>query len=217
MTRLLLCDLDDTLVERTATFARWVDGFLAARGVDGAQREWVMAQDQRGYRRRDDLFAAMKVRFGLAEDVAALIGGFYAEFGPMFRCEDAVRDALMRARSAGWKIAIVTNGSPTQEGKITAAGLPELVDGWCISAVEGCRKPDAQILERAAEKCGASLDGAWMIGDSPEMDIGVAHAAGIRSVWIGCHVNWPHGAPISPTFIAGSFPDALDLVLAVDH
>lgn len=42
---LLLCDLDDTVLDRAATFRRWVEGFLARRGLDPAGAGWLIEQD----------------------------------------------------------------------------------------------------------------------------------------------------------------------------
>lgn len=214
MSPLLLCDLDDTVLDRAATFERWVDGFLAARGVAREQRAWLIEQDDRGFRPKPELFAVVRERFGLTEEVDELVDAFERTFGPMFRCADDVREVLVRARADGWKIALVTNGPPSQERKILAAGLPDLVDAWCISSVDGWRKPDVRLLELAAERCGQQLAGAWMIGDSPEADIGAAHAAGIPSVWMACGRSWPDELAFAPTLVARSFPEAVEAVLS---
>jgi hypothetical protein len=62
---------------------------------------------------------------------------------------------------------------------------------WVISETVGHRKPDPAIFAAAAETAGCSLNGAWMIGDSPQADIGGASAAGISSVWISAGRPWP--------------------------
>lgn len=214
MAPVLLCDLDDTLVDRAATFERWAEQFLSEHGVDAGEAGWLVEEDRRGYRGRPELFRAVKERFALAAAVDDLVDGFYQTFGPMFRCAVEVQEALARLRSEGWRIAIVTNGEPSQLGKIMAAGLPDLVDGWCISAVEGCRKPDPEILRRAAARAGGTLDGAWMIGDSPELDIGAAAAAGIPSVWVAGGRAWPAGLPFAPAGQVRTFAEAVDFVLA---
>lgn len=107
----------------------------------------------------------------------------------------------------------MTNGSPSQEDKILATGLHELVDTWCISEVEGCRKPEVRLLQIAADRCGEPLDSALMIGDNPESDIGAAHAAGIRSVWLRHGRTWSH-PDFAPTYQADSFPEAVELVMS---
>lgn len=106
----------------------------------------------------------------------------------------------------------MTNGSPPQESKIRASGLENLVDTWCISEVEGIRKPDPRLLQLGAERCGLSLDSAWVIGDGPAADIAAAHAAGLPSVWIRRGRAWVESA-FFPTLQADSFHQAVELVL----
>ena len=52
-----------------------------------------------------------------------------------------------------------------------------------------------------------------MIGDNPDSDIGAAHAAGIRSVWLRHGRPWPR-EDFAPTHEADSFPEAVDMVLS---
>jgi len=209
----LLCDLDDTLVDRGAAFARWAAEFAAQHGQSDDFVEWLFEIDDAGFGPRPEFFVSIHERLALAQTVDELIADYYRAFLPQFRSDDAVRAALASARAQGWSIAIVTNGPDTQHDKIHHAGLEPLVDAWCVSSVEGHWKPDARLLELAAERCNLTLDGAWMIGDNPDSDIGAAHAAGIRSVWLRHGRPWPR-ADFAPTYEADSFPEAVDLVLS---
>ena len=58
-----------------------------------------------------------------------------------------------------------------------------------------------------------TLDGAWMIGDNADADIGAAHAAGIRSVWLRHGRPWPR-EDFAPTYEADSFPEAVEMVFS---
>jgi putative hydrolase of the HAD superfamily len=87
------------------------------------------------------------------------------------------------------------------------------VAGWVISEGAGLRKPDPEIFRLAAARAGQPLDGAWMIGDSAEADIGGARAAGLPGAWLHRGRPWPLTA-FQPGATAGSFPDAVGIVLA---
>lgn len=213
---LLLCDLDDTLVDRQSTFRQWAVDLARDQGEDQAFVEWLVAQDKRGYRPRAEFLGAVKERLELTIAVEDLVRDFRSTFAAMYRCEPAVRTALEHARSSGWKIAIITNGSPNQLAKISAAGLDELVDAVCVSEIDGWRKPDVELFRLAADRCGSTLPGAWMIGDNAEADIGGAHAAGIRSVWLSEGRVWTTPA-YRPTHIAQSLPAAVRFVLSHDN
>jgi putative hydrolase of the HAD superfamily len=41
------------------------------------------------------------------------------------------------------------------------------------------RKPNRRIFEIAAESVGQPLDGSWVVGDDPVLDIGGAAGAGL--------------------------------------
>jgi HAD superfamily hydrolase (TIGR01549 family) len=209
----LLVDLDDTIVDRAGAFAQWAATFVEQRRLGADALPWMIEHDRSGFRPREEFFAGVRERFGVPLSVDELITDFYREFPSLFTCDDEVRDSLVRVRAEGWPIAIVTNGSPTQELKIVAAGLDTLVHTWCISSVEGVRKPDPRLLEIAAERCSTTLAGAWLIGDAPDADIGAAVAAGLSSIWLRHGRPWPRD-DYSPTFEADSFPEAVAMLPA---
>jgi putative hydrolase of the HAD superfamily len=210
--RLLLCDLDETLLDRSGTFQRWATEFAAARSGSDELVAWLIREDLGGYRPRSDFLAAIRRRLELDESVDELVAGFRHQFASMFECAPRVREALRLVRSAGWSIAVVTNGSAVQAEKIRAAGLDALVDAVCISGVDGYAKPDRRLLDLAAERCACSLGGAWIIGDTPASDIGAAHAVGIDSAWITTGRRWTQAA-FKPTIEATQFSEAVDLIL----
>ena len=209
---LLLCDLDQTLVDRTAAFRLWAIALAEAHGVGDDFVEWILSEDGDGDRPRGELFSLVRDRLELADPVEELSDRYMREFTAGFTCEQPVVDALAAARAAGWSIAIVTNGWWPQTGKIDAAGLGHRVDAVCISGIEDVWKPDPRLLEIAAARCGCELEGAWMIGDNPHADIGAAHAAGIDSVWLRYGREWDI-PEYRPTAKADSFAEAVDIVL----
>jgi len=108
----------------------------------------------------------------------------------------------------------VTNGDGRSQGaKIEAAGLADLVDACCISGTEGFWKPAPELFAIAAERCGADLEGGWMIGDNPTADIGGAVACGLQTVWMRHGRLWPPELDYRPTGEADSFAEAADFVL----
>lgn len=207
---LLLCDLDDTLIDRSAAFGRWATAFCAAQRRPELQ-DWLIEQDDAGYRPREAFVADVCERFDL--DAASLTPETFREsFFQLLRAAPGTLGALTSARQAGWRIAVVTNGEAWQLDKVRLAGLTDLVDAVQVCDAQGPRKPDPEALRRAARLAGASLDGAWMVGDNPETDIAAATAAGIRSVWLDAGRPWPPQLT-PPTATAASFAEAVDLVL----
>jgi HAD superfamily hydrolase (TIGR01509 family) len=210
---LLCCDLDNTLVDRAAAFRRWATAFAATHGEGAELVDWLVEIDGDGFGPRPDFYILVRDRVGITAPVSEIVADYYRDFLPQYRADVDIPDALARVRAAGWKVAIVTNGPATQVDKIRHAGLDPLVDTWCVSEIEGTRKPDPGLLRLAAQRTGVPLGGAWMIGDDAEADIGAAHAAGIRSVWLRRGRAWPL-RELAPTFEAATFGEAVDRVLS---
>jgi putative hydrolase of the HAD superfamily len=209
---LLLCDLDDTLIDRSGAFRRWAADFAAEHAIAGDGLEWMLDLDSDGHVNRPDYLAAVRERFGLAVTAERLEADYHRVYPAYVRPPGPETfSALRDLRAAGWRIGLVTNGAPSQEAKLAHAGLLDCLDGWAISEVVGCRKPHPGIFRAAAERCGAALDGAWVVGDHGPADIAGASALGLRSVWLRRGREWRHRG-LRPTHVADSFGEAARLV-----
>lgn len=216
---LLMCDLDDTLVERGPVFRAWAESFVQRRQHAPELVEWIVEQDGGGYRPRQDFLRAVADRVRLDEPLEAFVASYNDEFPSMYRLKPDVEAALHEVRDGGWSVAVVTNGNTeVQSRKLAATGLDAMVDGVCISDDVGCRKPDPRIFELAAERAGAALDGAWMVGDNLVADVGGAAGVGIRSVWVRLDQPWPSypltDDRVTADLTASSFCEAIGMVLA---
>jgi putative hydrolase of the HAD superfamily len=210
---LLLCDFDDTLVDRTGMFQRWGAAYLAELAAPPEDIGWLLDIDQRGLAHRPDVFGSIIDRYALEETVESLTERYHRDFFPSFRLHDDVIAALRAARDAGFKIAVVTNGSVlAQQAKLEATGVTAHVDALCVAEGVGHWKPAREIFEIAAERCGEPIEGAWMVGDNPVADIGGARACGARTVWIRTG-TWPSDLDYEPDYAVDSFPDAVALAL----
>lgn len=223
MRRIALFDLDNTLIDRQAAFRRWAAAFLETRGLDEDDVDWLVRADDDGYASRVDLFAQLRRRYRLTQSVEGLRSDYERDYPLFFEPDPAVCGALEKLRSAGWRIAIVTNGPATQHVKIARAGLVDLIDACCVSDEIRSQKPDRRIFEHAVAACrrhgGVGPPGTdglpedtWMIGDSPEHDMVGARALGIRTVWIHRHRPWPIDG-FEPDHRAASVPDAVTILL----
>lgn len=207
--RLVCFDLDNTLIDRDGAFLAWARWWVGRAGVGDRAVEWLVAHDNGGFTPRGELFARFEERFGvgISEDE-------YDREHPSFTwVEPAVLDGLASLRTAGWRVAVVTNGGVVQQSrKLAHTGIDRAVDYCCISEAAGVRKPDAQIFTIAAEGAGATLDNGWMVGDHPSYDIAGGKNAGLNTIRIGHHhqVDSPvadrHFASVLeafPTILAG--------------
>jgi FMN phosphatase YigB (HAD superfamily) len=180
--RLACFDLDNTLIDRDGAFLAWARWWVDDAGLGPAAVDWLVAHDGGGFTPRGELFAAFEKEFGVAISVDE-----YDRVHPSFTwVEPAVLEGLACLRTAGWRLAVVTNGGVVQQSrKLAHTGIVDAVDYCCISEAVGVRKPDARIFSIAAENAGASLDGGWVVGDHPAYDIAGGINAGLRTSRIG--------------------------------
>jgi len=213
---LVLFDLDNTLVDRQAAHRRWAESFAARYGLGEPGVAWLCEADDDGFARREVVFAGLRERFGVAEAVDDLVRAYRDEYPTYFSPDDAVSDALVRLRRAGWRIGVVTNGPSSQHVKMERAGLVDLVDACCVSDEIGAAKPDRRIFETAIERCGGRpVDGraTWMVGDAPGPDIGGARDVGLCTMWLHRGRRWEE-AGYRPDAVAQTVAEAVDILLA---
>ena len=214
--RLLLLDLDNTLIDRAALFRGWALDFLERQGLDALEVDWLVERDGDGLVAKDVFFDRVRARYRLHATAAALQADYHERY-PAFTIPPsaATVEALVTLRQRQWRLGIVTNGPPMQEAVVDNAGLRSHVDAVCVSASVGLRKPDPAIFVLAAENCGADTADNWMLGDSPDHDIAGAFAAGMRAGWIARHRSWP-AASARPTLIADDVAQAVAMLLAAE-
>jgi FMN phosphatase YigB (HAD superfamily) len=206
--RLACFDLDNTLIDRDGAFLAWARWWVGRAGLGDEAVEWLVAHDNGGFTPRASLFAGFRDRFGISvsEDE-------YDREHPSFTwVELAVLDGLQSLRTAGWRVAVVTNGGVVQQSrKLDHTGIARAVDYCCISEAAGVRKPDAQIFKIAAEGAGATLDGGWMVGDHPSYEMAGGKNAGLNTIRIGHH--HPIYTPVADQHFA-SVLEAFPTILA---
>ncbi|TMM33439.1 MAG: HAD family hydrolase [Actinobacteria bacterium] len=188
---LLLLDLDNTLLDRAAAFRTWAGDFLRAIGAPAEDIDWLLDADADGLTDRWDLADALRDRYLLRTPLIDLVEGMRDGVVHNTRLDPLVACALTIAGNVGWVPVVVSNG-PTrqQEAKIRKTGLDQYLADWVISEEAGVSKPNPRIFAIAADRARTSLSGAWLVGDSPEADIGGANALGLPSVWLHRGRQW---------------------------
>ncbi|GAA2516439.1 HAD family hydrolase [Pilimelia columellifera] len=213
---LLILALDNTVIDRTGPFRAWAQRFLADLGAPAADLDWLMGVDADGLTSRWDVADAIIDRYRLTRSPYGLAEELHE--GPLARTRlsPLTAGALRIARDAGWTPVIATNGSAhEQEDRIRRTGLDRYVADWLISEEVGVSKPNPRIFQTLARRVGMRLEGAWIIGDSPEADISGACSLGLRSVWIHRGRNWIEPR-YEPTRTAANVVSAIGVVLGVD-
>lgn len=212
MQRLVIFDLDNTLVDRQGPLADWVSAFSTQHALDDDSRLHLLQFVQE--RACPETFEAIRSQYGLVPSAAALWRDYLAHMVRSVTCPAHVLEGLSRLRRAGWRVVIATNGeSEIQTAKVAGAGIADHVDAVCTSEAAGVRKPGIVIFEKAAASCGANLaHGGWMVGDGADTDIHGGSAAGLRTIWISGGRPWS-GGDIAPDHVTTDVRQAIDLLL----
>ena len=117
-------------------------------------------------------------RFGAMLGVAdtdALVDRLFAGMQP----DEAMIDAVRRARAAGVRTGLVSNSWGTS--RYDRDGLAELFDAILISGEVGLHKPEPEIYELAAEQVGVPAELCVFVDDLPE-NVDGARAVGMTAV-----------------------------------
>jgi putative hydrolase of the HAD superfamily len=211
---LVFLALDDTLLDRSGAFILWAKGFLDEIGAPADDLDWLVSVDADGLTSRWDLADAIRDRYELRVPSIELLEELHE--GPLAheRLDPLVACALQIAGDAGWVPVVVTNGpAEQQESRIRRTGLHNYVADWVISERAGVSKPNPRIFAMAAQRVRMRLGGAWVVGDSPEADIGGAAAMGLPSVWLHRGRSWMDSR-YAPTATVGNVIQGLSAVMA---
>ncbi|KES03396.1 hydrolase [Streptomyces toyocaensis] len=210
--RLVLFDLDGTLVDRQLAYGGAVADLCHRYGLGPEAEAWLISElaDRAN---AVDFFRLCEV-FDLEPSAAELWRGYIDLMVAAVTCRAEVLEGLARLRAAGWAIGVITNGAgDIQRAKLAGTGLASLVDGVAASGDLEIRKPDRRLFELGATRCGVSLaDGGWMVGDNPTGDIGGGHQAGLRTIWLRGR-PWPDGLPAA-YHVVDDVTDAITILLA---
>lgn len=208
---LALFDLDNTLLDRERAFGLWTEEFLGAHGLGPSAVPVIQRADADGFAPRDRFFATLRDELHLATPLDELVADYHLSYPAKYTADPATVDAVRGLRTAGCRVAVVTNGPPSQSAKLAAAGIEDEFDAVCVSSLVGAMKPDPAIFAEAARLCGLPLRG-WMVGDTPEADIGGGIAAGLRTIWIDRGRDWPL-AEFAPDHVVATVPEAAAIIL----
>jgi putative hydrolase of the HAD superfamily len=105
--------------------------------------------------------------------------------------EPEALEALVLAREAGLRTAVISNSNGTVAAILTALGLAPHLDFIIDSSEVGVEKPDPRIFQIALDRAGLRPEEAAYVGDLYRVDVLGARAAGLRAVLMDPGGCWP--------------------------
>jgi putative hydrolase of the HAD superfamily len=193
-------DLDNTLFDHTGSAAFAVRRWVAELGVpasDDLVAEWFAIEDRVYPQWLAGELTHQGQRRARLSEFLPLIGhpvppteaaqdeffeGYLKHYRGSWSAYPDARPALEVARSNGWRIGVLTNGSTVQQNaKLATIGLAELVDVACTSEALGVSKPDPRAYQLTCEALGVDPADTLMIGDNLALDVLAAREAGLTA------------------------------------
>lgn len=180
----VIFDLDDTLYNEKA-YVR--SGYYAVAEClpevkDAEEKLWHFFEE--GKSAIDELLKAEGL---FTEERKRTCLQTYREHIPTIFLDADVRELLLRLRSEGRFLGIITDGRPEgQRAKIKALGLEALADAIIVTDELGgveCRKPSPLAFEKMREIADVPYDQMCYIGDNTKKDFIAPDKLGMRSIW----------------------------------
>jgi putative hydrolase of the HAD superfamily len=161
-------------------------------------------------------FVALLTRLGCPVDRMPAIGDAirvrHQEGRLWIRPVPGTREMLEGLRDAGLRLAVVSNADGRVASYLEAAGLADCFELIIDSAIEGVEKPDPRIFQIACHRLGVAPDEVVHVGDTYEVDVLGARAAGIEAILLGDEPR--HGVACIRAIT--DLPAALELVAAAE-
>lgn len=199
--RAVLFDLDDTLMDHQAAADRAVVHWAASMGLTGDPEElaarWTSVSNRHYSRyQRRELSVQEQQRARVREflphvdlradpDAQAAFDAYVTLYRSAWTAFPDAGPALRRARAAGLRVGVLTNGEDAvQRAKAARGRLDGLVDAFVASSTLPWSKPDARAFHAACELLGSEPEGTLMVGDSLPVDVLGARAAGLPALLV---------------------------------
>ena len=127
---------------------------------------------------------------------------------------------LTSLQAGGLKLAVVSNSPWDTPGRLGRAdmarcGIGEFFGAMLFSGDLPWRKPNPEFMWEAARELGVEPEACLVVGDSLEVDIAGAAAAGMRSIWINREQATAAPDGPQPDWVARTLSEAMGIVRAL--
>jgi len=187
----ILFDLDGTLLDRDASLQQFVAAQyqrfqtnLSHIPADEYLSRFIEL-DCRGHVWKDKVYQQLINEYSISElSWSRLLEDYETHF--MQHCVPFPNliSMLNALQEHAYTLGLITNGRGTfQTRALRGLGIEQYFDVILISEIEGVRKPDIQIFQRALDRLGVEANTSVFIGDHPQTDIAGAKSAGMKTIW----------------------------------
>ena len=218
--RAVLFDLDNTILDRTLTFAQFTHSFLATYFSHSDRMEGIFARiielDQDGYKDKQELFAELldELPWRSKPALNELLEFYRVEYVKNAVLMDEARKVLSHMRRK-YLTGLITNGrTDIQYGKIDRLGIRDEFDVILVSEEAGVKKPDPRIFNMALDRLRLQPRECVFVGDHPSKDINGAAQVGMKTIWIQVNQRWPEELRLAPNHTIRHLTELLEVLHA---
>ncbi len=210
LNKLVICDLDGTLIDSRADLTDSVNLMLRDLSVPPLSLDTVTSYVGNGARKLVE--RAIGESGNELENALALFKKYYSKNMKNKTClYPTVSEGLTKLHSADFKLAVISN-KPTVNciEVLEHLGIGHLFDIVYGASDKYALKPDPEAILMAVEKMAATKEGSWIVGDSL-MDLEAGRNAGLGC----CYAKYGFFklAPSLFDYSADSFAEIADFVL----
>lgn len=205
-------DVGGTLIEPWPSVGHVYAAVAARHGVQGATAEVLNERFKSAWRSRKDFNYTRDGWAVLVEETfrgianepprATFFDELYDRFteAEAWRIFEDVLPALDRLATKGLRLAVISNWDERLRLLLRRLELDRWFEQLVISCEVGFAKPSPVIFQEAAAKLGISPGSILHVGDSTELDVAGARAAGFQSLRIERNSHSP-GADDLPSLV----------------
>ncbi len=189
--RAVIFDLDGTLLDRESSIEQFIsmqydrfDRHLShIPKIDYANR--FIEVDCLGHVWKDKVYQTLVTEFNIDRiGWQELLADYESHF--QFHCVPFpfLVEMLDALKQQGYLLGIITNGrGEFQKKAISGLGIQNYFDVILISEIEGMRKPQPEIFQKAMDRLRVTPENSFFVGDNPEADIEGAKNAKMHTIW----------------------------------
>ncbi|MYL50070.1 HAD-IA family hydrolase [Halobacillus litoralis] len=141
--------------------------------------------DQRGYLPKNQVYKQLVHELDLGKGMVVELDQDYQDsFKHHCIPFKGLKEVLLQLIENNYQLGLITNGKGRfQMDNIQALGIESFFRTILISELEGVKKPDPTIFERAMERINQPLEACVYVGDHLEKDVQAAENIGMKAVW----------------------------------
>jgi putative hydrolase of the HAD superfamily len=191
MLEAVLFDLDGTLLDRDTSVEQFISvqyDRLTEQLSHIPKQDYIdrfIELDCHGHVWKDKVYQDLVVEFAITEiSWRLLLEDYETQFQYHCVAFQFLTEMINELKARGYLLGIITNGrGQFQDRAIDGLGIRDYFDTILISEIEGVRKPQVEIFQRAIDRLGVSATNSIFVGDHPEADIVGAKGAKMKTIW----------------------------------